>query len=184
MYSLLCKKRTVYFHWRKSVKSLHNSLVGKLHGFLNSFTFYHLSSHTAGCYCGTAAEGFEFAVSDNMCLVINIQENSHNIAAFGISYCTDTACILYFSNITWMLEMIHYFLTIHLFFLLASVLIKFFIFFNYSAGTIPRGVFCERSSQKTRECRREIMQSMISVHREACNCEDTEQLLFFYKIFI
>ena len=44
-----------------------------------------------------------------MCLVIDIQENSHNIAAFGISYCTDTACILYFSNITWMLEMIHYF---------------------------------------------------------------------------
>ena len=32
-------------------------------------------------------------------------------------------------------------------------------------GNIPRGVFCEQSSQKTRELRREIMQSMISVHR-------------------
>lgn len=51
-------------------------------------------------------------------------------------------------------------------------------------GSVPRGVFCEQSSQKTRECRREIMQNMISVHREACNCEGTEQLLFFYKIFI
>ena len=63
-----------------------------------------------------------------MCLIIDIKENSHNIAAFGISYCTDTACILYFSNITGMLEMIHYFLTIHLFFLLASVLINFSVF--------------------------------------------------------
>ena len=25
-------------------------------------------------------------------------------------------------------------------------------------GSVPRGVFCEQSSQKTRECRREIMQ--------------------------
>ena len=47
---------------------------------------------------------------------------------------------------------------------------------NYSVGTIPRGGFCEQSSQKTREVRREIMQSMISVHRGACNCEGTEQL--------
>ena len=30
-------------------------------------------------------------------------------------------------------------------------------------------------SQKTRELRREIMQSMISVHREACYCERSEQ---------
>ena len=42
-------------------------------------------------------------------------------------------------------------------------------------GNIPRGVFCEQSSQKTRELRREIMQSMISVHREACCCERSEQ---------
>ena len=42
-------------------------------------------------------------------------------------------------------------------------------------GNIPRGVFCEQSSQKTRELRREIMQSMISVHREARYCERSEQ---------
>ena len=47
---------------------------------------------------------------------------------------------------------------------------------NYSEGSIPRGVLCEHSSHKTRELRREIMQSMISVHREARNCEGTEQL--------
>ena len=43
------------------------------------------------------------------------------------------------------------------------------------SGNIPRGVFCEQSSQKTRELRREIMQSMISVHREACYCERSDQ---------
>ena len=47
---------------------------------------------------------------------------------------------------------------------------------NYSEGSIPPDVLCERSSQKTREQRREIMQSMISVHCGACNCEGTEQL--------
>ena len=49
---------------------------------------------------------------------------------------------------------------------------------NYSllfAGKVPRGVLCEQSSQKTREVRREIMQSMISVHLEACCCERSEQ---------
>ena len=42
-------------------------------------------------------------------------------------------------------------------------------------GSVPRGVFCEQSSQKTREFRREIMQGMISVHREAGCCERSEQ---------
>ena len=42
-------------------------------------------------------------------------------------------------------------------------------------GDVLRGVFCEQSSQKTRELRREIMQSMISVHREARYYERSEQ---------
>ena len=42
-------------------------------------------------------------------------------------------------------------------------------------GNVPRGVFCEQSSQKTRELRREIMQSMIFVHCEACYCEGCER---------
>ena len=41
--------------------------------------------------------------------------------------------------------------------------------------SVTLGVFCEQSSQKTRECRREIMQGMISVHREAGRCERSEQ---------
>ena len=42
-------------------------------------------------------------------------------------------------------------------------------------GDVLRGVFCEQSSQKTRELRREIMQSMISVHREARYWSRSEQ---------
>ena len=38
-------------------------------------------------------------------------------------------------------------------------------------GNIPRGVFCEQSSQKTRELRREIMQSMISRRNSRVFCE-------------
>ena len=51
-------------------------------------------------------------------------------------------------------------------------------------GNVPRGIFCEQSSQKTRELRREIMQSMISVHRGACNCEGTEQLHLIIKCIL
>lgn len=45
-------------------------------------------------------------------------------------------------------------------------------------------IFCELRLQKKQEVWRENMGNMISVHREACNCEGTEQLLFFYKVFI
>ena len=55
----------------------------------------------------------------------------------------------------------------------------FYNFHNYSAGTIPQGIFCEHSSQNPRESLREIMQSMISVHSEACYCEGTAQLPIF-----
>ena len=37
-------------------------------------------------------------------------------------------------------------------------------------------IFCELRLQKTQEVRRENMGNMISVHREECNYEGTEQL--------
>ena len=61
------------------------------------------------------------------------------------------------------------------FIITSSRLIRKVIFMLLFTGNIPRGVFCEQSSQKTRELRREIMQSMISVHREARYCERSEQ---------
>ena len=46
-------------------------------------------------------------------IVIDIQINSHDIAAFCISYGTNTTGILNLTYISWMLEMIHNFLCIH-----------------------------------------------------------------------
>ena len=59
--------------------------------------------------------------------------------------------------------------------LLHIILMFFYGISLLFTGNIPRGVFCEQSSQKTRELRREIMQSMISVHREACYWARSEQ---------
>ena len=41
-------------------------------------------------------------------------------------------------------------------------------------------IFCELRLQKTQEVRRENMGNMISVHREECNYERTEQLRLLY----
>ena len=45
---------------------------------------------------------------------------------------------------------------------------------------LSQEMFCELRLQKTREVRRENMGNMISVHREECNYEGTEQLRFLY----
>ena len=58
------------------------------------------------------AEGFEFDITDDLVL-IDIKINSHDIAAFCISYGTNTTGILNLTYISWMLEMIHNFLCIH-----------------------------------------------------------------------
>ena len=97
---------------RKSVECFHNGFVGYFQSFLDGFSFYQLGCHTAGCNCGAAAEGFEFAVL-NDAVIVDVKIHSHDIAAFCISNGTYTACVLNFSYISRMLEMIHYFFTVH-----------------------------------------------------------------------
>jgi len=92
------------------------------------FAIDHLGCHRAGSDSSAAAEGFKLAVFDHFCLIVYIQKNTHDVTAFCVSYCTYTACIFNFSNITWVLEMIHYFFTIHLFFLLTSAFIIISVF--------------------------------------------------------
>ena len=99
----------MYLYRRKSVKCFHNGFVGYLQSFLNSFAFYQLGCHTAGCNSSAAAEGFKFAVL-NDAVVVDVEIHSHDIAAFCISNGAYTACVLNFSYISRMLEMIHYFL--------------------------------------------------------------------------
>lgn len=45
-------------------------------------------------------------------------------------------------------------------------------------------IFCELRLQKKQEVWRENMGNMISVHREACNCEGTEQLHLIIKCIL
>ena len=109
MNCLLCEQRTVYLNWRKSVQCLHNGFVGNFHRFLDSFSFYHLGRHAAGRNGCTAAKCFKFYILDDL-VVIDIQVNTHNIAAFCVADGTHTAGIFNLAYISRMLEMIHYFL--------------------------------------------------------------------------
>ena len=108
----LSKQGAVYFYRGKAVKSLHNRFICHLQGLLNGFALHKLCSHTAGCHCGAAAEGFEFTVPDDSVL-INIQIHSHNVSAFCIAYGSDTAGAFNLSYISRVLKMVHYFFAVH-----------------------------------------------------------------------
>ncbi len=79
---------------------------------MNGFSLYHLCSHATGGNRGSAAKGFKFHITDNL-IFINIQIDSHNIAALGITYGTHAAGVINFPYISWMLKMIHNFFCIH-----------------------------------------------------------------------
>lgn len=64
MYRFLRKEGTVDLDDRKSVKGLHDRLIGDLHGLLDGFAFYHLCGHAAASYGRTTAERLELAVPD------------------------------------------------------------------------------------------------------------------------
>ena len=113
MDGLLCEQGAVYLYGRKAVQRLHNRLIGHFHGFLDALALYQLGCHAAGGNSRAAAKGFEFNVADNAFLV-NIQINSHDVAAFGVSYGANAACVLYFPHVTGMFKMIHYFFAVHI----------------------------------------------------------------------
>ena len=59
-----------------------------------------------------SSECLEFAISDDL-IVINIQIDTHNIAAFCISNSTYTAGILNLAHISRVIKMVHYLFAIH-----------------------------------------------------------------------
>ena len=99
-------------HGRKSVQRLTDCFVGHLHGLVDGFALDQLRCHAAGCNGGSAAEGLELHVPDDLVLV-DIQVNAHDIAALGISHSAHAAGIFNFSYISGVLKMVHYFLCIH-----------------------------------------------------------------------
>ena len=106
------------FNRRQTVQRFHNSLICNFQSFVDGFSLNEFCSHTACRYSSAAAECLKFHILNHL-IFINIKINTHDIAAFRISYRTHAAGILYFSYISWMLEMIHNFFCIH------------FLFFSY-----------------------------------------------------
>ena len=91
------------------------------------FAFYQFGCHAAGCNGCSAAKGFKFYIADDS-VIVNVQINTHDIAAFCIADGSDTACIFDFAYITRMIKMIHNFFAVHKNFLQFSVL----FFYLYS----------------------------------------------------
>ena len=110
----LCQQRTVYLNRRQSVKCFHDCFIGNSHGLPDCLSLYQLRGHAAGCHGSPAAKGFELHVTDNL-ILINIQVNPHDIAAFGISHCPHSAGVLYLTHISGVLKMVHYFFCVHLY---------------------------------------------------------------------
>ena len=78
---------------------------------MNGLALDHLRCHTACCNSGTAAKCLELAVTDDL-VVIDIKINTHNIATFRISDCTDTTGVLDFSYVSWVGEVFHNLFTV------------------------------------------------------------------------
>ena len=110
MERFLCKQGAVNLYRRKSVKCFHNCLISYFHRFLDRLSHYHLGRHAACGNGSTTAECFKLTVTDDMCLVINVEIDSHDIAAFCVSDSTYAAGVLNFSHVSRVLEMVHYFL--------------------------------------------------------------------------
>ena len=62
----------------------------------------------AGCNGRSASKGFKFYIADDP-VIVNVQINTHDIAAFCIADGSDTTCIFDFAYITRMIKMIHNF---------------------------------------------------------------------------
>ena len=110
----------MYFHRREPVQRFHDRLVRHLHCLLDILSFDKLCRHTAGRHCRAAAEGFELYIADDLVL-IDIEIDPHDVAALCIADRANTAGVFDFSHVSRMLEMIHYFFCIHLYFLLVCI---------------------------------------------------------------
>src|SRR5665647_457980 len=103
--------RTVYLGFRQAIQSLIHSLIGYFLSLGQGFSFYHFSYHTAGSNRGCTAESIKLYVFNNTVGYFNL--DMHYITAHRIAYLANSAGQVNFANITWIHEMIHYFLAIH-----------------------------------------------------------------------
>ena len=104
---LLGQKRAVHLHRRQPVQSLHDRLVGHFQSLLHGLAAHEFGSHRTRGNGRTAAERLEFCIANDLVLV-DIQVNAHDIAAYRIAHGAAAARILDLSHIARVREMIHY----------------------------------------------------------------------------
>ena len=84
----------------------------KIGTFLNCLANNHLRSHRAGRNRRATAKGLELRVAHNLILV-DIQEDAHDVAALRVADRADAAGVIDFTHIAGVHEMIHDFFGIH-----------------------------------------------------------------------
>ena len=96
---------------RQAVEGLGHGGVGQLQGFVDRLTEGELGHHRGGGDRRTATEGLELDVLDDV--ILDLEENLHDIAAGGVTDLTDAVGILDLADVSRVAEMIHHFLGIH-----------------------------------------------------------------------
>ena len=110
LYRFLGENRAMHLNCGKPVKCLYYCAVGKLKHLFNGVAFYKLGSHRRGRDSRSASECLELTINDYVVLYLEI--HLHNISALSVTYRSDTVCILYFTDVAGIHEMIHYLFTV------------------------------------------------------------------------
>jgi hypothetical protein len=97
---------TMEFVLRQPLQGLGHVFIGYFPGILQALALGHFSQHAGYGYGRPAAEGLEFDVVNT--IFLDLQINSHHVAAQRIAHLTDTVGVFDFTYITGALKMIHY----------------------------------------------------------------------------
>lgn len=97
---------------RQTAQRFHDCLVGHFQRLLNCLANNHLRSHRTGRNRRATAKGLELRVAHNLILV-DIQEDAHDVAALRVADRADAAGVIDFTHIAGVHEMIHDFFGIH-----------------------------------------------------------------------
>ena len=112
MNRLLGQQRAMHLDRRQTAQRLHHRLVGDLQRLLHRLADNHLGRHGAGRDGRAAAEGLELRVAHDLVLV-DIQEDAHDVAALGVADRAHAAGVINLAHIARVHEMIHHFFGIH-----------------------------------------------------------------------